>query len=303
MELPPRLHHDGHFKGLPIYEESLFQVPIGSRTTVKAEIEMWNDKQHKMVSYLHRQHFTLVADIPVDAKHISLINVKVDRDHRGTILRVDELSQCLVIPTITAKDFYNLKETCAGIGALGFGAEFAGWTVQGVNDQQESMCNLQHKLGKTKVVHGDIAFGSVVGDLYRTSERPCPMAFGFNCQSYSKAGDQLGGADLRAMSLPRALHASYLMDSPLVVMECVSEAPSFAFVRKAIQQFCDATKFVKSEIILNLGDLWVSQRKRWWCVLINPEIGKVPLSPLPCIGKTAVVSDFCENFQTQNMQC
>ena len=300
MELPPKIYNDGHFKGLPIYEETLFKIPKGSRTTLKADIEMWNENQHKMVSCLFRQHFTLVADIPVDAKHISLINVKVDRDQRGTVLRVDELSQCLVIPTLMAKDFYNLKETCVGLGALGIGAEFAGWTVQGVNDQQQSMCELQKKLGKGNVVQGDIAFGSTVGDLFRTFERPCPIALGFSCQAFSKGGDQLGGADSRSMSLPRALHAAYLMDAPLVVLECVSEAPSYAFVRNAIQQFCNATGFEKSEVILNLGDLWISQRKRWWCVLANAEIGKVPLSPLPCAKKPSVISDFCEELQTPN---
>lgn len=252
MELPPKLHADGNFKGLPVYEDALFKIARGSRTTLKAEIDIWNGRQHKMVSCIGRQHFTLDAEIPADAKHISLINVKVERDHRGTVMVVDELSQCLVIPTLSAQDFYNLKETCVGIGALGVGAEFAGWTVKGVNDQQESMCNLQRMKGNTQVVHGDIAFGSVVGELFRTFERPCPMAFGFNCQSYSKGGDQLGGSDIRSMSLPRALHASYLMDAPLVIMECVSEAPTFAFVRNAIQQFCDATNFVKSEIILTL---------------------------------------------------
>ncbi len=302
MELPPKLHNDGNFKGLPLYEETLFKIPKGSRTTLKADIEMWNQNQHKMVSCLFRQHFTLVADIPVDAKHISLINVKVDHDQRGTVLRVDELSQCLVIPTLMANDFYNLKETCVGLGALGVGAEFAGWNVQGVNDQQQSMCGLQEQRGKTKVVHGDIAFGSVVGELFRTYERPCPLALGFSCQAFSKAGDQLGGADSRSMSLPRALHAAYLMDAPLVVLECVSEAPSYAFVRNAIQQFCDATGFEKSEVILNLGDLWISQRKRWWCVLANAEIGKVPLSPLPCAKKTSVISDFCEEMQTPSIK-
>ena len=297
MELPPKLHNDGHFKGLPVYEDTLYQIPTGTRTTLKAEIEMWNGNQHKMVSYIFRQHFTLIANVPENAKHISLINVKVDHDQRGTVLRVDELSQCIVVPTLAASDFYNLKETCAGLGALGVGAEFAGWQIKGANDQQKTMCELLQKVGRSEVVQGDIAFGSVIAELYRTFERPCPLALGFSCQAFSKGGDQLGGADVRSMSLPRALHAAFLMDAPLVVLECVSEAPSHAFVRMAIQQFCDAAKFVKSEVILNLGDLWVSQRKRWWCVLSTAEIGKVPLSPLPSVGKTAVISDFCEEFQ------
>lgn len=302
MELPPKLHNDGNFRGLPVYEETLFQIPKGTRTTLKAQIDLWNGSQHKMVSCVYHQHFTLVADIPSDAKHVSLINVKVDRDHRGTILRVDELSECLVIPTLLASDFYNLKETCVGVGALGVGAEFAGWKIKGVNDQQETMCELQRKIAKACVVKGDIAFGSVVGELYRTFERPCPLALGFSCQAFSKAGDQLGGADQRSMSLPRALHAAYLTDAPFVVLECVSEAPTYAFVRNAIQQFCDVTHFAKSEIIMNLGELWVSQRKRWWCVLINPEIGKVPLSPLPSMDKPPVISDFCAEFQIPEVE-
>lgn len=297
MELPPRLWDSGQYKGLPVYEERLCNLSVGRRTTLKASVVLWNPSGHKMQSQLFQQHFVLQADIPSSAQKVALINIRVTRDHRGTIVTPDDLSQCLVLEGLKVGDLYRLTETCTGIGALGIGANYAGWENGVANEKQPKIAKVLEQVSERKVIVGDIAFGSTIGDMHRADPRPSVWAFGFSCQSFSRGGDQRGGADERAMTLPRGLHAAYLVEAPIVVMECVAEAPTYAFVKQAISQFCEATGFVKSEVILELQQCWVANRQRWWCVLSHGEIGKVPLSPLPQLDVAPTVSDFIEEFQ------
>ena len=249
-----------------------------------------------MRSSLYQQHFILNAELPKEANCVSLINARVTRDHRGTILTPDSLSQCLVIKGVQVEDLYRLSETCTGIGALGIGAKQAGWEVTVVNEKQPKLAELLASVSEAKVVLGDIAFGSTVGDMHRQDPRPSALAFGFNCQSFSKGGDMKGGEDERAMTLPRGLHAGYLLGCPIIVLECVAEAPTFAFVKQALSQFCEVTGFVKSEIVHELHHIWVANRQRWWCVLTHGELGQVPLSPMPQIENGPAISDFFDEF-------
>ena len=297
MELPPRLWDTGQYKGLPIYEETLCNLSVGRRTTLRAEMLLWNPEGHKMTTNIFRQKFVLQADIPESASRIALINVRITRDHRGTIATPDELSQCLILEGMKVDDLYRLKETCTGIGALGKGAQYAGWQTTVANEKQQKIASLLEKVTEAQVVVGDIAFGSTIGDIHRADPRPSAWAFGFNCQSFSRGGDMRGGEDERAMTLPRSLHAAYLLNLPIIVIECVAEAPTFAFVKQALSQFCEITGFVKSEIILELQKVWVANRQRWWCVLAHGEIGKIPLSPLPKVDNAPTISDFMDEFQ------
>lgn len=302
MELPPRIWDTGQYKGLPVYEERLSNLEVGRRTTLKANLVLWNPAGHKMESNLFQQHFILQSDIPCSAKKVALINVRITRDHRGTIVTPDNLSQCLVLEGLKVDDLYRLTETCAGIGALGVGAKYAGWEHGVANEKQPKIAKVLEQVSQRKVVVGDIAFGSTIGEIHRADPRPSVWAFGFSCQSFSRGGDRRGGEDEGAMTLPRGLHASYLVETPLIVMECVAEAPTYAFVKQAISQFCEVTGFVKSEIIHELQQIWVANRQRWWCVLSHSEIGQIPLSPLPQLDISPTVSDFIDAFQIPDEQ-
>ena len=66
----------------------------------------------------------------------------------------------MVLPSIAGRDFYELTETCAGLGALGRGAQAVGWRTAVANDKQETMCDLLRSLADHPVICGDIAYPS-----------------------------------------------------------------------------------------------------------------------------------------------
>ena len=101
-------------------------------------------------------------------------------------------------------------ETCAGLGALGLGAQYAGWQVVAQNDINEKFTEHQTRYGKIPVVTGDVADMKTVSALHHAHSTSGTIAFVFPCQPYSTAGDQKHGLDPRSDSLPAGLYASHL---------------------------------------------------------------------------------------------
>lgn len=291
------LYTDGKYAGMPRYEDVLHQAKHWSRTSLRVEVQMWNPSGHVCVTNLGRRRVILQADIPKDAHKLALLHVRVDQQGSGTRLIHDDLSHVLNLRHVTAESVYALKEFCTGIGGLGVGASYADFHVHACNEKQEAYCHLLSHMWQHAVIPGNMAFLDVIAQMHEASPDSTSVGAGFNCQSFSNAGDRRGGQDERAMTLPWTLWASYMLNAPLIVLECVSEAPTFPWVRACIQQFTDTTCFAKSEIVLELASLWPSHRKRWWCVLSDGMFGKIPLAPLPCFSRTPVVSDVFEDFR------
>ncbi|CAK9008860.1 unnamed protein product, partial [Durusdinium trenchii] len=132
------------------------------------------------------------------------------------------------------------------------------------------------------VIEGDIGKLSTVVELFEAYPRSTCVALGFSCQPFSHAGDQRAGPDERALSLPHALFFSWVTQAPAIVIECVCEAASSAFVKQVLQAFTSVTRYEKSETIMDLSSMWPSKRKRWWLVLtvISPTV-KYSILPLP----------------------
>lgn len=109
------------------------------------------------------------------------------------------------------------------------------------------------------------------------------MSMGLSCQPFSKGGDRRGGTDTRAYTLAWGLFICFMLKAPVMILECVSEAPGHQFVRQCIHIFQQITGFQMSERIMDIGGLWPSARKRWWCVLSHPGIDRVNLQPFPML--------------------
>lgn len=187
-------------------------------------------------------------------------------------------------------------ETCTGIGALGLGAEYAGWQVVAGNELQPKMAEVLKAYSQGQVVEGSIEHLQVVAELHAVSGGSTSFAFGFSCQPFSRAGDKQGGSDLRSMTLPGGLWTSYMLNCPVVVMECVSEAPKYPFVKLALQQFEEISHHVKSEVVLELNSMLPARRSRWWCVYTASWIGKITLPELPVVSPKPKVSDMFEQL-------
>ena len=154
----------------------------------------------------------------------SVIRVQWEDDLMCSI-RITEcgaLGLSLIHPPTSQPNLLALTETCAGLGALGLGAQYAGWQVVAQNDINEKFTEHQTRYGKIPVVTGDIADMKTVSALHHAHSTSGMIAFGFSCQPYSTAGDQKHGLDPRSDSLPAGLYASHLLQKEIIICECVT---------------------------------------------------------------------------------
>ena len=90
-----------------------------------------------------------------------------------------------------------------------------------------------------------------------------------------------GGSDGRAQSLPGSLKAAYLLQTPVLVLECTKLAATAEWVQNMLKQFCQDTGYVMHQTTLHLDDVWISQRTRWWATITHPTLGVKDIPDLP----------------------
>ena len=296
------VYTSGSYQGLPIYEDGFHKLTAGSRTSIKAHVLMEFPDGALCRSYVQQREFRFIGEVPSHSGTITFLNVLYHHDHRGTIFTADSDSWILPIRTPTSQSLMQLTETCTGMGAMGFGAEYAGWKVVASNELQPKMSEVLRTYMKGSVVVGSIEHLHVVAALHAASEGSTSFAMGFSCQPFSRAGDRKGGQDIRSMTLPWGLWTAYMLGCPLVVLECVADAPKYPFVKLALQQFEEVSHHVKSEVVLELNNLLPARRERWWCVLSAAWIGRVTLPELPALASRPTVSDMFEQLPIPSPQ-
>ena len=127
------------------------------------------------------------------------------------------------------------------------------------------------------VITGDLTDFKTIKKVHSACPKSATIAAGVSCQPYSKLGDRRSGMDSRASTLPGTLAAAHYLRAVVIILECVAPAGEDAYVRWQIEQFCKRTNFNRSEVVLNLQEVWPCKRLRWWCVLSAPALGKVDL--------------------------
>eukprot|EP00435_Cladocopium_sp_Y103_P026104 s1941_g6.t1 len=191
----------------------------------------------------------------------------------------------------TWRDFRKLIDACSGFGGVSHGALAVGMQTTVAVDTNDKMLGLHEKHSGSELVVGDIGLNSTIFDTWRKADNAAVMSAGFNCQPFSRLGDQKGGDDPRSSSLLGVLRAAILLRIRVVCLECVKPARNDPFVVKAIGDFLRLTGFVKEVVDLKLEDVWPCRRGRCWWILSHPEIGPMHLAEWPPLHNLAKVGN------------
>ena len=193
---------EGVYKGLPSYEQKLWEVKHGKRATLVARVIIWSPhgKGHLCKSLIHNQFFRYHGAIPNGHERVSFVNAVVHQC-QGPTLVIDESAALLSHTPRQAKDFFEMVELCTGLGALGCGAAYAGWTVSAQNELQSSFCQHLKKQGAQHVIEGDLCRLATLVKVHKAAPHAGAIAWGFSCQPFSKLGDQQHGSDARFRTL------------------------------------------------------------------------------------------------------
>lgn len=213
----------------------------------------------------------------------------VDRLDGVPVLSYTDKSTLCVHQSLQAHHCLNLVEFCAGLGASSFGLSEAGFKLQAAVEWNESMASLHRKIHDgIPVIQGDIGDAQTLVKVKECCPEPFCLMAGVSCQPYSRGGNQAGGFDNRAQTVPAVSKACHLLQVPLLILECVTPAKTNAFVRSHLQHLCQQLGMKLSECVLNLEETWAANRSRWWVVAVRSQFGEVPLPPMPGPGKFVV---------------
>ena len=272
-------------------------ISSGQRVDFLAETIIWDPLQSRTLvrTAIHRR-FVVIEGPLRQASAFSILNGVLTDATLGLRIRVDANSRVLHHSGCTLPDMWNVSEICSGIGAMSDGIITAGGCIQNKNELRAPLIDFQKRQGFYKLAEGNIGTTEVLAEFFDLHPQSTMMVAGFNCQPWSKLGDQRQLDDPRSMSLVYALRTAFYSRSHGLMLECVSEAGTDPHVLDLLNTWCKLTGYRMCTTNLKLEDFWTSRRNRWWCLLLNPSAPMIDLLPLPKQVVPPTVADLFPNM-------
>ena len=208
-------------------------------------------------------------------------------------VHVDATTQVLPVPSSPQGSLERVVEVCCGLGA--FTSVLSHVNMQPVAgvDHNGIWANLYAKLHGQHVpfvVH-DVGATETMVELASHGGFYCMLAAGVSCNAHSQLGDGRGMDDPRSSSLPKTLNLGWLLQSVVILLECVPQMMQDAQVQAMLTSFARSTGYRLTQTVLRLSDAWVSRRDRWFALLMAPALGPCELPAMPQIGLCNVPRD------------
>eukprot|EP00438_Fugacium_kawagutii_P017138 Skav217501 [mRNA] locus=scaffold1908:258586:268404:+ [translate_table: standard] len=269
-----------------------------TRVDLLAEVIILDPKQqrHLIRTALHRKLLTVSGDIHPTAIAVTILGGAYRKGQHGYHVHIDDQASVLNHPMPSTDDYSAVIETCAGIGGIGEGAHAAGFFIAAMNDKQEEFSKFTQRQQYDYTVTGDISDNRTLVEIHSMRSSTSVLTAGFPCQPWSALGDQRGSADGRAMTLLYIFRAAWFLRSHGLLLECVPQAKDDPKVKSLLAQWCRLTHSTKSDVTLELSQVWPSRRHRWWCLLTSCGMVSPTLHPFPRLPKHPVVGDVLPVF-------
>lgn len=205
---------------------------------------------------------------------------------------IDDASVVLSVPPCHASDLVQVVELCSGIGVWSSVVSHVQMQAKAGVDHNPVWESLFHKLhpGPTKFVCGDLASPAVVQQLSVEGCHHGVLVVGISCQPHSALGDRRSMQDERSATLPAALCTAWMLQSAVVVLECVPGVLTDVAFQAVLKGFVALTGYNLCQTVLKLSDAWCSRRDRWFGVLSAPILGSFALPAMPSLGLCPQVS-------------
>lgn len=263
----------------------LDQMALGSRFDVVCKaVVISNNGDHLFRTLEAPGSFLIVrGDLPNPVSNNVFLGLRLMKENSKIIGCIDEGSQIFPEKPCQLGDMYNIVELCCGMGAFSLMSSLVGFKPKaGVdhNDKWQQLWANGHT-EQAKFHHGDIGSPKVVGQLLNDGNMHATILSGVSCQPYSSAGDGRGMEDERSDTLPKTLMTGWLLQSPIVIIECVPGVMQNEQFQKVLKEYCTRTGCYLTQSILHLGNMWSAKRDRWFGCITANVLGPIKLEDLP----------------------
>ena len=265
---------------------------VGKRVELVGETIVVDCGDHHIFRVLGTGSFVKVTGLPEEGAHTwTMLGVLVVSVDGMPHLSIDEQSTVFPHYSLAFSNLGKCIELCAGAGFMSTGARAAGMEPLMGFEQNSKFEQMFLANGGQNFHCLDIHDVECVKQAFRLGGQSAIVMSGIACQPYSRGGDERGGGDCRASTLPATLKFSWLMQAPIIVLECTPAAMTNEFVQTHIRQFAQKAGYHVHQQVLHLDRQWVGKRDRWWCVLSARPLGPVKFDDLPETTDFKVVSD------------
>ena len=277
-----------------LYNPDWSKLPTGSRVSVVVTDLVWKENTGLGKLSPGEQRVRLVGIVPpgaLDSLTVTVLDA-VFLDFSDLVdLSLDSSSHAFCHVPFQVSHINNYVELCAGGGFSSLGFSQVGFVPRCAVEVQPKLAELHRQLHPSvPVLTADITCDRVAAQIHEVCPEPATIMAGIACQPYSRAGKQEGGQDSRAATLPATLRLANLLQSPIVIMECVAPARSNDYVVAHLRELEGQMGFQVVDFTMKLEEVWSAHRYRWWVVATHRRLGRVLVPSFPK-GSTLVVRD------------
>ena len=194
---------------------------------------------------------------------------------------------------ITTASYRTIVDVCSGLGGMSQGLRgLAGETLVFVDHSPLAIATVKDNGGST--ILGDITDDNTKLHVHQRIQdcgQACSLTAGIPCQPYSRQGMQLGSADSRSQVLNHVLQIGWRLRAPCIVLECVAEIVGHKDILQTLHEFAQRAGYVLHHAELELGDIWVARRRRWWACLVLATESPFNFSSYPKLSPPLVIRD------------
>ena len=274
-------------------------INIGSRINLVARLLCWDPCHdgHRFQALHDGTSFLAAGLLDGSGEKYTLLNGEFRRQYPVPVIGIDQQTVVFKHDPPSWTSLHATVELCAGFGGMTQGMATSGFHTMVSVDWNERFMKLYDCQGTAETVIGDVNELSTLIRMQKLAHGAGTLVAGFACQPFSRLGDQLGGLDARSMCLRGILASAYYLQVQAVILECVQPAANNSFVIDEVNRFLKASGFHLSQCELNLSDVWPCRRPRAWWLITSPFLGKVPLSPWPCMNQVTKVRHLLPSIQ------
>lgn len=277
-----------------IFEPVWGSLAIGSTVSVVLKDVVWDGNAAMGVTVPGGHNLRISGDLNPDAvgfPKITVLGAKFVRLGGLIDLTLSDASSLLPHRPLLQEDVMNYVEVCAGMGVSSFGFSKVGFRHRCAVEWQESLVDLHRRIHpKVPVIHADVCSESTARLIREACPEPFTLMAGISCQPYSRGGLGQGGDDDRSNTLPGTLRLLHLLQAPVLVLECVTQAQTNSYVVEHVKLLESQLGYHVSQCRMRLENIWSACRYRWWLIACHPSLGAVSIPAQPT-GSTLSVRD------------